>query len=44
MDTSFQECIVVEGMPKVDEAKKPKLVNVLNKIFTQVRGQSQETM
>ena len=36
MDTTFNECIAVENLPVVDEAKKPKLITVLKKIFAQV--------
>ena len=36
MDTTFPQCVAVENIPKVDDAKKPKLLNVLKKIFTQV--------
>ena len=36
MDTTFNECITVENLPVVDEAKKPKLITVLRKIFAQV--------
>jgi translation initiation factor 3 subunit B len=36
MDTSFPECVLVDHIPKVDEVKKPKLINVLNKIFSQI--------
>lgn len=36
IDTTFPECILVDCIPKVDEAKKPKLLNVLKKIFSQV--------
>lgn len=36
MDNSFLECVVVDNIPKVDEAKKSKLANVLNKIFSQI--------
>ncbi len=36
LERTFPECIVVQNLPIVDEAKKPKLNGVLQKIFTQI--------
>ena len=35
MDTSFKQCVVVDGLPVVPPEKHDKLLNVLRKFFNQ---------